>query len=258
MEEDVTFKRIIALKDIPSFDVKAGTTGGWVTEKSIIEEGSWVSNNAILHDSQLKGNVMMKRHAYVVDSVIDGNGVIGGDTCIKESTVEVEGISLAGHTLILKSNVIGKTKQSTLSMDDNSHIIKSDVTIVDNQLTMNGTSRLILSEVHAVDMIFENAWVRTSEIEGSAISLKDVHLMEYSELKGENISLQNIRDIRKVVFKGVNINVSKIGALHSENIEGTNLHLEKIKEAISEMIQDALKSEPVTLEELFGDEVSVE
>lgn len=257
-EDGLTFKRIKAIEDIPSLNVKAGTMGGWVTEGSTIEEGSWVANNAVLHDSHLKGDILLKRNAYVIDSVVQGNGVIGGDSRINQSTVQVENITVSGQTLIHKSKVVGKTKESSLTLSDKSHIIKSDITIVDNQLLMDGTSRLILIEGKISGMVLDNAWIRTSEIEGTAISLKDVGLMEYSQIKGDNIVLDSIHQVRKTSFKGSNLYIGSIGELSSEQIEGTNLHLEKIKEAIGEMIQEALKSEPVMLDELFGDEVSAQ
>lgn len=194
--------RIRALIDIPVYGVKAGDLGGfietednlshegnsWVSGnatvygKSLVSDNAWISKEAIVFDSNLKGDVVVSGKAMVWKSDIKGTGLkIIDDAVLEYITLEFEDSRISGKSIL--KNIFGRSMLTNFTMKENTQmkgLEKEPMLMGGDRISISGRARLI----------------GINALLGSDISISDdVSIGECVTVNGQNIQLSDYASV---------------------------------------------------------------
>ena len=155
--------RIRALVPIPNTAVKAGDLGGFIFQKSNLEDsltsGAWVYDNAIVDgNARVEGNATVHEKAYINyravikdNAVISGSANVGGNACFSDNANAQENAVIGGDARV----------RGYSSIRDRAHIDGGAViglagsgsrTIIQDNALVNGYARVFGSVVIGGDV----------------------------------------------------------------------------------------------------------
>ena len=101
----IGFHRIVALRDIPRYNVKKGDLGGFVeSERNFSQDGdAWVGENAWVCD-----NALVSENAFVSgNALVSGNARVYGYAQIYGNAYVYENSRVCGNTLVFGDSFVG-------------------------------------------------------------------------------------------------------------------------------------------------------
>lgn len=198
--------RIMALRDIPLHNVKAGDIGGYIEDKKILkQEGSaWiggeakvygqsrvlddclVTDEAVLHHSLLKEDVIVGGKAKLTDSNLSGQRIR-----ISEEAV-LENVGFSGENILITnkahlSNVFGRSWLRSFKVSGNAVLkhVKS-MGIDGSNIQIWGSAQLL----NCASVCGKNIY-----ISGEAI------IEQNAEIKGNNVTVKDFSRVTNVTLR---------------------------------------------------------
>lgn len=104
--------RIVALRDIPSHGVIAGTIGGYVEEESNLshEGDSWIGGDAMVCGrSIVRDNAIVQGNAFVIDSEVYDNADVFYECIVADSRVN-EHANVGGRAYVLSAVITSNSR----------------------------------------------------------------------------------------------------------------------------------------------------
>lgn len=221
----IVLKRIRALIDIPTHDIKAGDLGGWIQKVSNLphENQAWVSENAKVYgdaviedDSLVFGDAEVSGKCHVFGrSIISGLAELNENVSIVSSTIKDAYIS--GYVTVKNSMITGDS------------IIKDNVVVEDSHIDINSgkllnQTRMFKSTVIGKNLLFEEH----ATISNSTIGLRTTRTTSECTFSGQceldNVHIDGAQDVKidgfARIIDGVKINGNKILANGYSRIVG--------------------------------------
>lgn len=208
-------RRIRALVNIPTHNVKAGDLGGWLRMPANLSQSgdSWVADEAVVGGTKTR----VSHNALVCDSaLVRDNSFIGSDTIISgnasviESDLTGTGILIGEHAMLKKVNIHGKS----VTIDGHAKVERLDITIQAYHISIGEHARITNTNKNLVIA------GHTIQIEGNA------HLDNCSFLSGSLMTLSNDCVLKDgVQLNGKNIKVSGAASIEGDIAVGHDVEL---------------------------------
>ena len=146
--DGVTVRQIIATRDIPSLNVKAGDVGGYIQSRHNLLGGSWAKGDAVVMENatldqgtfadvnaRVKGNSRVLGNSVITEGAeVSGNSVIEAGSEPNRGVVVISGKATVRDATIstVKGGHVGITGSALVS--DGATIIGGDVVVTGNSV----------------------------------------------------------------------------------------------------------------------------
>lgn len=174
--------RIVSLINIPRFDVKVGTIGGFVETMENLSNyhDCWIADDAIV----------MEEARVTMDAYISGEAIISGISVIKEDARVEDTAKVDGSSVVSKRAVISGKAQVTSSR-------------VSTTAKVTGNAVLIDSVIGGNSFVYESAHIQSSNVIGD-IEVSSTAYVSKCKVRGKRIEL-----LGNVRLENVKIGTSK-------------------------------------------------
>ena len=221
--------RIRATEDIQMRKVKKGETGGFLCPDTVLEDGAWVSEEAVVWNSRLLGNVRVMDEALVVDSELTNMCLVKGNSTLKD--VKGNGILAEKRTVLQKSKFQVENQKilplhfsgdanldecdifysgdymDYMEFRDNAHLSKC--VLSGNRMRFLGTTSITKSIIKGSKVNFVNTkQAKRLTLQGERLYFKDVPLLLSTKVEGDDVMIEGDCQITNSEFKGKQIKVS--------------------------------------------------
>lgn len=136
--DGITVHQIVATIDIPTMEIAAGDTGGYVQHKGNLAHYAWVEDQAVvMGDALVDNGALVCEYSCIRDNAYVSGGVIAsGDSCIEGNACVIGGTDEDGmlFTLdVMDDVVIGGNARVVTSKEDDLYL-SDNVVIMDNAM----------------------------------------------------------------------------------------------------------------------------
>lgn len=221
LSDGTVLKRIVALRDIPLHNVKAGDVGGYIEDEKMLKQtgSSWVGGDAKIYGhSRVLDDSLVTDYAELFHSLLTGDVIVSGQAKLSESALKGERIVITGRAMLVN---VGFTGKDILIKDDTQLVnLFGRSTIHSFTVSENAVLR------HIKNMEMEGTGIRISgnaqivnaaSICGNNITISGEAVLENNaDIKGNNVTLQDFCRVTNVTLKD-NVEVRECASVISSH-----------------------------------------
>lgn len=228
--------RIVSLINIPRYDVKVGTIGGFVETLENLSNyhDCWIADDA----------VVMEEACVTMDAYISGEAFVGGKSVIKEDARVEDNAMVDGSSVISKRAVISGIARVISSRVSTTAKVTGEAFIAESVI---GGNALIFdsSEIHHSNVTGEvevsnNAYLLKCKVRGKRIELlENTRLInvEIGTPKCKYIDIRGKTDISDSEIKGQGVFISGNVVLKSGVVvDGETTHIDEYAEVTGNIL----------------------
>lgn len=232
-----TVYRIRAIEDATYFKRKKGDLGGFVCKDTILEGNAWVSGEAVVINSKLRGDISVMNNAVVEESYLTKDCHIQNDAHLYKVTGS--GIFATGKASIRFSSFEVMSKENiAFLIEDNALVEKSDF-----HYLANDSKKSII--------VRGDSWVDGCSVTGYHIEICKGSRLDYTKVNGSALLFENCREINTVEVTGTEMKFQQVNRMKKVIVNGERLR-----------IQSGVDIEGTTMEvgnsEIIGHDVTIQ